>query len=47
MNDRIENGSRRAPPGCRARYAEMEDRWLRCAEDLLVWILILDRLLAV
>jgi hypothetical protein len=27
-------------------YAEMEDRWLRTADDLLVWIIVLDRLLA-
>jgi hypothetical protein len=26
-------------------YAEMEDRWLRTADDLLVWIMVLDRLL--
>jgi hypothetical protein len=26
-------------------YAEMEDRWLRTADDLLVWIIVLDRLL--
>jgi hypothetical protein len=28
-------------------YADMEDRWLRTADDLLVWVLIVDKLLAV
>jgi hypothetical protein len=28
-------------------YADMEDRWLRTADDLLVWVHIVDRLLAV
>jgi hypothetical protein len=27
-------------------YAEMKDRWLRTADDLLGWIIVLDRLLA-
>lgn len=27
-------------------YADMEDRWLRTADDLLVWIIVVDRLLA-
>jgi hypothetical protein len=27
-------------------YAEMEDRWLRTADDMLVWIIVVDRLLA-
>jgi hypothetical protein len=27
-------------------YAEMETRWLKTADDLLVWIIVLDRLLA-
>ena len=27
-------------------YAEMEDRWLRMADDLLVWIIVVDRLIA-
>jgi hypothetical protein len=27
-------------------YAEMEDRWLRTADDSLVWIIVLDGLLA-
>jgi hypothetical protein len=27
-------------------YAEMEDRWLRTADDLLVWIMLVDRLMA-
>jgi hypothetical protein len=27
-------------------YADMENRWLRTADDLLVWIIIVDRLLA-
>jgi hypothetical protein len=27
-------------------YAEMEDRWLRTADDLLVWIMLVDRLIA-
>ena len=26
-------------------YAEMENRWLRTADDLLVWIMLVDRLL--
>ncbi len=27
-------------------YADMEDRWLRTADDLLAWVFIVDRLLA-
>lgn len=27
-------------------YAEMEDRWLRTADDLLVWMILVDRLIA-
>jgi hypothetical protein len=27
-------------------YAEMEDRWLRTADDLLVWMMLVDRLIA-
>jgi hypothetical protein len=27
-------------------YTEMENRWLRTADDLLVWIIVLDRLVA-
>jgi hypothetical protein len=27
-------------------YAEMEYRWLRTADDMLVWIIVVDRLLA-
>jgi hypothetical protein len=26
-------------------YADMENRWLRAADDLLVWIMLVDRLL--
>jgi hypothetical protein len=27
-------------------YADMETRWLKTADDLLVWIIVADRLLA-
>jgi hypothetical protein len=27
-------------------YAEIEDRWLWSADDLLVWIMLVDRLIA-
>jgi hypothetical protein len=27
-------------------YDDMEDRWLRTADDLLVWIMLVDRLIA-
>jgi hypothetical protein len=27
-------------------YADMEDRWIRTADDLLVWIMLIDRLIA-
>lgn len=31
--------------GAEQAYAEMENRWLRTADDLLVWIMLVDRLI--
>jgi hypothetical protein len=32
--------------GAEQAYAEMESRWLKTADDLLAWILVVDRLVA-